>query len=128
MTASPPGTASAPPGQKSFCTSTTIRASRLVSSIQRLSPAPSTRTWCYNGRHHAMHLRKRIPTAILLFCCSALIAQNTKPAQNSAPKTAAPKPVQSPASPAQPPAPEYTDPCAAHAMTVDFDTCYADQF
>jgi uncharacterized protein YecT (DUF1311 family) len=75
-----------------------------------------------------MPLPNRIPTALLLFCCAALVAQNPTPTQKSAPKSAAPKDVQSPASPAQPPAPEYTDPCAAHAMTVDFDTCYADQF
>ncbi len=74
-----------------------------------------------------MPLRTRISTALLLVCC-AVLAQNPTPQQKPAPKSTAPKGVQSPASSPQPPLPEYTDPCAAHAMTVDFDTCYADQF
>jgi uncharacterized protein YecT (DUF1311 family) len=65
-----------------------------------------------------MPARTRILPALLL-CCTAL-------AQTANPKPAA-KPAQTPnAQPA--PAPEYTDPCAANAMQVDFDTCYADQF
>ncbi len=72
-----------------------------------------------------MPLRTRIPTAVLLLISASLIAQNPS---SPAPKTTAPKTVQSPDIPAQPAAPEYTDPCAAHATTVDFDTCYADQF
>jgi uncharacterized protein YecT (DUF1311 family) len=72
-----------------------------------------------------MSVRTRILPAIVLLSCSSLIAT----AQNApAPKGTAPKDVQSPASPPQPPAPEYTDPCEANATTVDFDTCYADQF
>jgi uncharacterized protein YecT (DUF1311 family) len=64
----------------------------------------------------------RIPLALLLLCCAALDA----PTQNPAP---AAKPAQTPKAPTQPaPAAEYTDPCAANAMQVDFDTCYADQF
>lgn len=68
-----------------------------------------------------MPLRTRIPTALLLLCCARLIAQNPTPAQKPAAQSTAPKTV-------QPPAPEYTDPCEAHATTVDFDTCYANQF
>lgn len=70
-----------------------------------------------------MPRRTRIPTVLLLLCCAAIVA----PAQN-APQTTAPKPAQPSASSAPPLAPEYTDPCAANATTVDFDTCYADQF
>lgn len=64
--------------------------------------------------------RHRILTAFLLLCSAPLIA----PAQN--PSTQ--KPPASGPRPAQPPASEYTDPCEAHATTVDFDTCYANQF
>jgi uncharacterized protein YecT (DUF1311 family) len=73
--------------------------------------------------------RTRIPTALLLFCGATLIAAAQKPTaeQKAPPKTTAAKTVRQSASPAQAPAPEYTDPCAAHATTVDFDTCYADQ-
>ncbi|MFP5230617.1 MAG: lysozyme inhibitor LprI family protein [Acidobacteriota bacterium] len=75
-----------------------------------------------------MPLRTCIPTALLLIIGATLIApaQNPTPAQNPAPPAAAPKNAQSSANPAPPP--EYTDPCEANAMTVDFDTCYADQF
>lgn len=69
--------------------------------------------------------RIRTLTVFCLLVCASLIAQNppSPPAKTTAPKTVQPQ-----ATPAQPPAPEYTDPCAANAMTVDFDTCYADQF
>jgi uncharacterized protein YecT (DUF1311 family) len=79
-----------------------------------------------------MPVRTRTLTAFLLLSATALVAQNPTPAPNPPSKTTAPKTVQSSNSPtpppAQSPAPEYTDPCAAHATTVDFDTCYADQF
>ncbi len=68
-----------------------------------------------------MPLRTRIPIALVLLFGATLVAQNPTPAQKPDPKTPAPKTVQQPT-------PEYTDPCAAHATTVDFDTCYADQF
>ena len=68
-----------------------------------------------------MLFRIRILPACSLLCCAALVV----PAQNPAP----PAPSgQAAASSAQPPAPEYTDVCEANATTVDFDTCYADQF
>jgi len=78
-----------------------------------------------------MPLQPRIVTALLFTVLGAQnppASQNPVPTQKSAAKPTAPKTVQSPANPAQPTAPEYTDPCAAHAMTVDFDACYADQF
>jgi len=79
---------------------------------------------------NAMALRTRIPTALLLLCCATPIplAQTQPAAPKSESPSLAPKTAQSSTTPAQPPAPEYTDPCAAHATTVDFDTCYADQF
>jgi uncharacterized protein YecT (DUF1311 family) len=59
-----------------------------------------------------------------LFGAAALIAQTRVPVEKTAVQSTAPKTVQSPSTLA----PEYTDPCAAHATTVDFDTCYASQF
>jgi uncharacterized protein YecT (DUF1311 family) len=75
-----------------------------------------------------MPLRTHISSALLLFFCTLLVAQNPAPSPKQGSKTTASKTVQSPEKAGQVPAPEYTDPCAAHAMTVDFDTCYADQF
>ena len=68
-----------------------------------------------------MLLRITTSAAILLLGCALLEAQDSVLAPKETPRAVAPKTVQSPS-------PEYTDPCAAHAMNVDFDTCYADQF
>jgi uncharacterized protein YecT (DUF1311 family) len=69
-----------------------------------------------------MPLRNRILPVLPLLCGAAL----SMPAQTTKPAPAATQSAQPPA--AQPPATEYTDPCEAHATTVDFDTCYADLF
>jgi uncharacterized protein YecT (DUF1311 family) len=74
----------------------------------------------------AIPVQTRISIAFLLFCCGSLVAQNPEPTQATALQESAPKSV--PSRPRPAPAPGYTDPCAAHATTVDFDTCYADQF
>ena len=67
-----------------------------------------------------MPARTRILPALLLLCCTAL-AQTANPAP-------AAKPTQPSNAQNQKATPGYTDPCAANAMQVDFDTCYADQF
>jgi uncharacterized protein YecT (DUF1311 family) len=75
-----------------------------------------------------MPLRNHITAALLLVCSAALIGQNSATAPAPASKQTAPRAGQPQAAPAPAPAPEYSDPCEARAMTVDFDTCYADQF
>ncbi len=76
-----------------------------------------------------MPLRTRIPIVLLLISSATLLtpAQTPTPAQTSAPKSTAPKTVQSSPKAALVVS-DYTDPCEANATTVDFDTCYADQF
>ena len=80
-----------------------------------------------------MLARTRILSACLL-CCTPLIAQKPAPTQKPTPALVpgANPPAQTarpaPSAPTPSPAPESTDPCEAHATTVDFDTCYADQF
>jgi uncharacterized protein YecT (DUF1311 family) len=79
----------------------------------------------------------RILPALLLLCWIPLTSSSQNPAPTQTPgaptsKTQAPpaktQATQAP-NPAQPgAAPAYTDPCAANAMTVDFDTCYANLF
>jgi len=93
---------------------------------------------CYNWRQDAMPALHRILPALLLLCCFPLppSSQNPAPAQSAGAPTS--KATQVPggkasstqaANPAQTTAaPEYSDPCAANATTVDFDTCYADLF
>lgn len=68
-----------------------------------------------------------LPALLLLGCCSfSAHAQQPAPAP-STPGTATPgAPAQTSASPATTTPPP--DPCEANATTVDFDTCYADQF
>jgi uncharacterized protein YecT (DUF1311 family) len=87
---------------------------------KRLSPAPGSQNLVlqldWTNRMPASH---RILPALLL-CCTAL-AQTANPAP-------AAKPAQNSNTQSQNATPEYTDPCAANAMQVDFDTCYADQF
>jgi uncharacterized protein YecT (DUF1311 family) len=68
-----------------------------------------------------------LPALVLLCCCSLARAQFTGP--NPAPKPPEPPPhlVLIP-NPTHTLASPYADPCEANAATVNFDSCYADQF
>lgn len=73
--------------------------------------------------------QNRILPALLLLCSFSLAAhaQFTGPSPVPKPQTSGPPP---PVPIRLPPTPvtDYSDPCEAKAATVNFDTCYADQF
>jgi uncharacterized protein YecT (DUF1311 family) len=79
---------------------------------------------------NAMLLRSCIPTALLLVAIVPLVAQNAAPVPDSGTGVVEPKTAElrDRSTNAKIPERGYTDVCEAHATTVDFDTCYADQF